>query len=168
MPTNAWTLSAASTGSSCSHTRSTAQPASSKVASVARSRSRLRASFSAHHRRLLVGWVACNGQECQKQPSTYTATREGPNTMSGLDLSCTSGLTPSRNRRPRRWSSRLSASSGAVLRVACRDILELTDGEDAVGRAARGIEPFTVRGYSRPSLTRVDRAWAGAADCHAS
>jgi hypothetical protein len=41
---------------------------------VAASRATLPASFSAHQSEFAAGKVACCGQECQKHPSTNTAT----------------------------------------------------------------------------------------------
>lgn len=75
-------LSTASAARSCSHTRSGSQPAASSSASVRASRSRMLASFTSHHARLAFGTCRWRGQECQKQPSTNTATRRPRSTTS--------------------------------------------------------------------------------------
>src|SRR6185312_13538567 len=62
--------SAAATGSSCSHTRTTLQPSSARVDSVVLSLRTVAASFSRHHSRFPFGSTPCSGQLCQKQPST--------------------------------------------------------------------------------------------------
>lgn len=76
------TRSAACSGGSCSHTRTTDQLAESSAASVCRSRRTVRRSLSRHHCALAFGWVACCGQLCQKQPSTKTAIRARVKTRS--------------------------------------------------------------------------------------
>ncbi len=76
------TRSAAARGSSCSHTRTTCHPAAASAASVSRSRAVMLASFTRHQSALAFGRWTCTGQECQKQPSTKTATRAPRNTRS--------------------------------------------------------------------------------------
>ncbi|SMD27482.1 hypothetical protein SAMN05661093_11089 [Kibdelosporangium aridum] len=73
--TKRWMRSAASFGSSCSHTLITRQSAASSWTSVSRSRSTTPRSFNRHHPRLARGRWPCTGHECQKQPSTKTAIR---------------------------------------------------------------------------------------------
>lgn len=68
--------------SSCSQTRITCQPGAAGFLSVSRSRSTFVASFSGHYSRFLFGVVPWCGHECQKHPSTKTATLAGPKTMS--------------------------------------------------------------------------------------
>ena len=73
---------ASSTGT-CSHSRTTVQPAAASAASAARSRSTLPASLGDQYHSLFFGLEPCSGQACQKQPSTNTATLRPVNAMSG-------------------------------------------------------------------------------------
>ena len=80
--TAAATRLAADSGSSCSHTRMTVQPASANRASVSRSRVAFLSSFSRHHSALARGQLQCSGHACQKHESTITATRAAANSKS--------------------------------------------------------------------------------------
>ena len=108
------TRSAAVVASSCSQIRITVQPASASAVSVARSRSTLASSFWRHQPALVLGEDPCSGHRCQKHPSTKTATRTRVNTMSGRLRPIWGMAMFTRYRSPRRWSSRLMATSGAV------------------------------------------------------
>lgn len=94
-------VSAASDADWCSHTRTTLHPAVRRSASVCLSRATFRASLSAHQAAFAFGLVACSGHECQKHPSTKTATFARGNTTSALRLP---GKTArwTKYRRPRR------------------------------------------------------------------
>ncbi len=50
--------------------------------SVSRSRAVMLLSFTRHQAAFALGGWTCTGQECQKQPSTNTATRAPRNTRS--------------------------------------------------------------------------------------
>jgi len=110
------TRSAASAGFWCSHTRTITHPAAARRASVSRSRATLVASFAVHQAALCLGWVAWIGQQCQKQPSTYTATLDRGNSRSARRRRPGRGARSTWKRRPRRCSSRRRPSSGAVSR----------------------------------------------------
>lgn len=69
--------------SSCSQRRSTNQPRLRSTAPTSLSRARLAASLRFQKPRLVAGVVACLGQECQKQPSTKTASLSFGNRKSG-------------------------------------------------------------------------------------
>jgi hypothetical protein len=77
---------AATSGSSCSHTRSTCHPALRRCRIMAASRARLAASFRAHHSAFAAGHDAWRGQTCQKHPWTRTAIFTLAKTMSGRAL----------------------------------------------------------------------------------
>jgi hypothetical protein len=128
------TRSAASLGSSCSQTRSTVHPCSASTRSVAASRSRFRSNLRCQNSAFVLGCVPCTGQECQKQPSTYMATRTGPRTTSARDLISGIGARSTRKRNPRRCNSERRASSGAVSRLPTRDISALLAGDGCVRR----------------------------------
>ena len=70
--------------SSCSHIRRTCQPADFNVLVTSRSRVWFVASLFRQKAALLLGLVACSGQQCQKQPSTKIARRSLRKTKSGL------------------------------------------------------------------------------------
>ena len=70
--------------SSCSHMRRTRQPANLNVRVTSRSRAWFASSFFRQKAALLLGLVACSGQQCQKQPSTKIARRSFGKTKSGL------------------------------------------------------------------------------------
>ncbi len=110
------TRSATAAGSSCSHDRTTRQPSAVRIAWFRASRCRFASSFRRHSSAFAFGSCTCSSQRCQKQPSTNTATRARGKTRSGRTrhrrLTCRS----TKNRRPRWWSSRRTASSGAVSR----------------------------------------------------
>ncbi len=75
--------------SSCCQTRSTRHPHCLNLRVTRRSRALFRASLAVQNSRLLVGWLACFGQLCQKHPSTKTATLDFANTKSGFPNTCT-------------------------------------------------------------------------------
>ena len=85
-----------------------------------------------------AGRLPCSGHECQKHPSMNTATRWRVNTMSGRHLrsASTSGWS-TRNRRPRRWIARRTASSGPVSRRLLAIIVARAAGLDAGGVRGR-------------------------------
>ncbi len=56
---------ATTAGVSCSHTRTTRQPAAARAASFARSLSTFLASLGSQYSALDLGDVACSGHECQ-------------------------------------------------------------------------------------------------------
>ena len=114
----AWLMrAAAAVGDSCSQTRMTRQPAAIRSASVSRSRSTFRRSFACQYSAFALGRTPCSWQPCQKQPSTNTAIRWRENTTSARRRDrLGAGATSTRYLSPRRWSSRRSASSGAVSR----------------------------------------------------
>lgn len=70
--------------SSCCQTRITLQPSCFSFRVTNRSRALFWANFRLQKALLLAGCVACVGQQCQKQPSTKTASRHFGNTKSGL------------------------------------------------------------------------------------
>lgn len=70
--------------SSCCQILRTCHPLRRSVAFTARSRFRLRASFTSQKRRFDTGLDACLGHMCQKQPSTKIAIRSRGNTKSGF------------------------------------------------------------------------------------
>lgn len=113
------TRSAASSGSSCSHTRTANQPADAKRSSVSRSRRRLPSIFFRQNSALFLGHVACVGHPCQKQPSTKTATLDGPNSKSASRRTPRRGLRWTRYRSPAACSARRKASSTSVSRLFC-------------------------------------------------
>jgi hypothetical protein len=75
--------------SSCCQTRSTRQPDCLNLRVTRPSRALFRASLAVQNSWLLVGWLACFGQLCQKHPSTKTATLDFANTKSGFPNTCT-------------------------------------------------------------------------------
>lgn len=111
--------STASSGSSCSHTRTTVQPASLSRSSVAASRCRFDSILARHQSAFDFGQVPCSGQPCQKHPSINTAKREPLNTRSASLRIPGTNLLCSRNRRPRRWRADRILSSGPVSRRLC-------------------------------------------------
>lgn len=112
--------SAAAITPACSQTRTTHQSAAAKAASVSLSRCTFLSSLRRHHSALFLGSVPCSGQRCQKQPSTNTAIRRRGKTMSARRRRPGSGAVSTLYLRPRRWSSRRSASSGSVSRLGIR------------------------------------------------
>ena len=73
--------------SSCSHTRSTRQPARRRARFTRASRALFAANFFAQNAAFPFGFVPCFGQPCQKQPSTNSARRISLNTKSGVTVS---------------------------------------------------------------------------------
>ena len=94
-----------------------------------------------HQSALLRGAEPCCGQRCQKQPSTNTASRRLGNTTSARRRNPGTGARLSRYRKPRRWSSRLSATSGAVSRVSCLRKRCRTSSFSGAGRSFPGPGP---------------------------
>ena len=82
-PTAAITAATAWVTGTCSHSRTTVQPALLSASSVARSRSWFLSSLGDQYHSLFFGLEPCSGHACQKQPSTKTATLREVNTMSG-------------------------------------------------------------------------------------
>jgi hypothetical protein len=74
--------SAAAPIDSCSHIRTTSQPANVSFSSVSRSRATLASIFARHHSPLFFGQVPCCGHPCQKHPSMNTAVRDAGKTIS--------------------------------------------------------------------------------------
>ena len=106
--------SAAVSGSSCSHTRTTTHPASSSAASIRLSRAMFASILWRQKRSFFLGQVAWSGQPCQKQPLTYTATRGPRKARSALVRRPGTGLWSFRYRSPRANKIRRMASSAAV------------------------------------------------------
>ena len=116
--------------SSCSHTCNGFHPKALSSRSFLASRSRFAAILSAHHLAFALGATACFGHPCQKHPSTKMTNRSFTITISGRpgrSRRC------SRNRTPRRWSSRRSWISGVVSAVGMRFMNSLTEALDAGG-----------------------------------
>jgi hypothetical protein len=133
VPTIFDTLRAAAEGFSCSHTRTTVHPAAASAESCRRSRSKLAASLSAHHSRLVFGIVPCSEHPCQKHPSTNTTTRARVKTMSGRVRGTPAIGCCTLNRRPSRWSADRNANSAGVSRRGVACILRRTAAELAGG-----------------------------------
>ena len=116
--------------SSCSQTCNGFHPIFLSSASFLASRSRFPAILSAHHLAFALGATECSGHPCQKQPSTKMTNRNFTTTISGRP-----GRSRrwSRNRTPRRWSSRRSWISGVVFAVGIRFMNLLTEALDAGG-----------------------------------
>ena len=126
--------SAASNTSSCSQIRMTRQPEARSASSLRASRTVFADSFSRHQARFAAGSVPWSGHECQKHPSTNTATRRRVNTMSGRHASLGGeGNNRFESGDPRRWSSLRSASSGPVSRRLLAIIVARAAAEDAGG-----------------------------------
>jgi hypothetical protein len=70
--------------SSCCQTRRTYQPSFLNVRETRRSRALFRSSLRFQKSPLSIGFVACFGQLCQKQPSTKTTKRSFVKTKSGF------------------------------------------------------------------------------------
>lgn len=139
------TRSAASVTSSCSHTRRLSHPATASSASTLRSRSTFAESLAFHHCALFFGAVACSGHPCQKQPSTNTATRDGPKTTSARLRIPRSGDMSTRYLTPRACNSRRSASSGLVSRRRCLRSRPRTASDNGSGdMPATVLEPAMV------------------------
>lgn len=129
--TCASTLSAHDMRSSCSQNRSTRHPASSRRWLVSASCARFARTLSAQKLAFVFATVWCSGQPCQKQPSTTTATWARGNTRSAVRRSSGTGRRETKYRRPRRCSSRRSASSGFVSRPLFACFPRRTPGLDA-------------------------------------
>ena len=123
--------SATSSGSSCSHARTTSQPAAAKTRSVSASRSRLRSSFRCQYCLFVDGTLPCSGQLCQKQPSTKSARRARVKTTSARRRRTGTGRKSTRYLRPRACNADRTAISGFVSRPRLPRILLRTAGDDA-------------------------------------
>src|SRR3984885_3518330 len=114
-PTASTTRATASASGTCSHSRTTVQPAWTRASSAARSRSTFLASLGDQYHSLLLGLEPCSGQACQKHPSTNTATLRRVNATSGRTRrSGRSRRKSLRYRYPIACSAARSASSGLV------------------------------------------------------
>lgn len=148
------TSASASSARSCSQMRTTVQPISSSRAVVSRSRSTFAFSFDSHHAAFRTGQVACWGQPCQKQPSMKTAILCLENTMSAVRRGTPGRGALTRYRYPSRCRALLSATSGPVSRVRCRDILR-----DVAGSVDGGVTSRPATGLSvgtGPIIVRVE------------
>ena len=155
---------AASTGSSCSQTRTTRQPWSESSAVVCSSRATLAASLFAHQAELFFDGIECTGHRCQKHPSTKTARRWRGNAMSIVLRALPGTLIPMRNRLPRRCSSLRSASSGTVPARLCELILRRTSSVAGAGlpsSTAIAANYDTDRGTRPPHAVGAARRTAG-------
>jgi hypothetical protein len=112
------TTSATPLRSSCCQMRTTVQPKARSSALTCASRRMLPDSFSCQNAAFVLGFVACSGQPCQKQPSMKTATLFEGNTTSGLPGS----RARRRYRNPAAHSAFLRRSSGPVSRSLTRDM----------------------------------------------
>jgi hypothetical protein len=81
---------------------------------VSLSRAWFDSTFQRHHWLFARGCTWCSGHPCQKHPSTKTANRARVNATSIVRRLFPGTLTCTRYLKPRLWSSRRSASSGAV------------------------------------------------------
>ena len=164
--------SAASSGSSCSQIRITLQPASERTRSVLRSRSTFDLSFSTHQSRFAFGVVPCSGQQCQKKPSTKTATLTGPKMMSTLLRKLEIGRACTRYRSPFRWSLFLSSISARVFSCLWPFILFRAASLEAAG--VTGLLPFvevvltSCSSSSRTFELVKQRAEEAGSRCHVS
>ena len=114
-PTALTTAATASVTETCSHSRTTVQPASVRASSAARSRSTFRCSLGDQYHSLFFGLVPCSGQACQKQPSTNTATLRLVKAISGRTQRAGRSRRKSlRYRYPIACSARRRAISGLV------------------------------------------------------
>lgn len=76
----------------CSQMRSTHQSSARSRRLICLSRSMLRVSFRFQKAARTSGMVPCDGQQCQKQPSTKTTTRSFRKTKSGAHRTVPSSL----------------------------------------------------------------------------
>ena len=129
--------SAATAGSSCSHTRNTSHPSAPRDSSLRASLALFCPSLRAHHSALAFGDAPCISHPCQKHPSTKTAILARVNAMSGRPGS---SLRFTRNRSPRRCSSLRRDSSGFVPARFSLDMNVATAGEEAGGLSFRLAE----------------------------
>jgi hypothetical protein len=140
--TTSMTRVAAILGFSCSQTRTTVHPEPARAEEAARSRERVRLSFALHHSSWLAGTVPCCGHECQKHPSTNTATRCFGKTMSALQRKVGTTFLSTRYLMPRLCRHRRKAISAPVSRCRTACILRRTAGVVAEGAFIRGICRF--------------------------
>jgi hypothetical protein len=165
---------AALLGSSCSHTRTTRQPASRKRSSVSSSRLRFVSILFRQNSAFAFGQVACCGHPCQKHPSTKTATRARGKTMSARRRRPLSTCLSTRNRRPDRCSAERRANSAAVSRwrvlfIRCRAARE--DGlgvplEDTSSHST-SVDPRGTQGHSPCQFQRCPpSSWSRGSSRH--
>ncbi len=112
--------------SSCSQTLYTLHPSARSVESVSRSRFTFISSFCTHHSLLFFGVDPCRGHECQKHPSTNTATFLLLNKMSARRRGRLGRGASTRYLRPRAWRCCRRSNSGLVSRRRCRDMRDRT------------------------------------------
>lgn len=110
----ATTRSTVTATGSCSHTRTTAQPASRNNRSVSTSLALFISTFHLHHSGFVRGGGKCSGQPCQKQPSTKMATLALVKAMSTVRRLFPGTFICTRNLRPAANRARRSAISGFV------------------------------------------------------
>ncbi len=129
------TASIASSILSCSQTLTTFQPSRCRAWESAKSLALFLFNLATQYVALVLGVCPCSGQECQKHPSTKTATRRLGKTMSGRTLRPDASTGAStRNRQPWRCNVDRKSSSGFVSRrrlarmVAAAAELEATGG----------------------------------------
>ena len=115
----------------CSQNLRTCQPSLSQSVVVSASRAMFVSIFSSQNSLLVFGLVRCRGQPCQKHPSIRTARRLRGKVMSEVRRMVGTGRRLTKNRRPRRCSSRLTASSGRVSRLRLDRMLRRTLAEEA-------------------------------------
>lgn len=140
---------AASSGSSCSQTRTTVQPAASRDSWLRASRARLRASFAVQYSEFERGRTPCSEQPCQKHPSTKTATRARGNATSGRGAERPApSFRSTRNRSPRRWSADRRARSGVVSLRRFARMTARTAGLEAGGGVGSLTQEQVWRGDS--------------------
>ena len=138
------TSSRPSSALSCSQTLTTTHPSARSACVLCLSRSTVRCSFGPQYEPFTSGCLPWTGHECQKQPSTKTATRRLVKTMSGRTRhSARSRRRSHRNRYPSRWSLERSASSGIVSR---RRIARMLRDRPSVGDCDPGtsLPPLTM------------------------
>ena len=104
-----------------SHTRITIQPSARKSRVTARSRRTLRSSFGSQYSSRERGECPCFGQQCQKHPSTKSATRSRRQTKSGEPWRRIPRLQPVKPAARNRHINRSSVVALRVLRT--RDMM---------------------------------------------
>lgn len=135
-------LVAAVSASSCSQTRTDSQPASVNRRSVSASRRWFVSILARQNAALFFGQVACSEQPCQKHPSTNTATRAGPKTMSASRRTPFTGRRCTRNRSPCACRTFRNAISMPVFRDFCRLIRLRVWGVVSKGPTADIVAPW--------------------------
>lgn len=116
---------------SCSQKRRTSQPSFSQSLVVSASRAMFFSIFASQNSLLVFDQVRCWGQPCQKHPSIKTASLLRGKEMSEVRRMVATGRRLTKNRRPRRCNSRLTATSGPVSWPRFDRMLRRTPGEEA-------------------------------------